>query len=186
MALDCLFLYKNLPDHLFAQLARADPHKVAPTSLLTKKSRKMVVDWLWDVATNNVSDRVVVHRTVRLMDAYLSQSVVSKAKIQLVAIACFLIASKFDEEKHLTLERCAYYCADFYTPDKVKKMEGSILRRLGWRICFPLALEWLEHWAAPEKAKKRLDTFLADPEIMGLPVWAIAERALSKKNKESL
>ncbi len=127
VAFDPILYYQNLPDHLFLHLSKVDDYKVAPPRLLNKKNRKIVIDWLFKVAEDDRCNRVVVHRAVRLMDAYLCVvDAIDKDKIQLVAIAAYLIAAKFDEELHLSLKRCTYYCGKTYS---VKEVETARLGR---------------------------------------------------------
>ena len=55
--------------------------------------RSMLVDWLVDVRTEFDLHHETLHLTVSLIDRFLSLMHVTRARLQLVGVACMLIAA---------------------------------------------------------------------------------------------
>lgn len=110
--------------------------------------RAILIDWLVSI----VDDFRIVYRAVNLLDRYLASKIVRRSRLQLLGVACILIASKHEvlsedkEGRNLpTPVELAYMTDDAYTAEQVVRMEGKVLRRLSFELPAATALDVFEH-----------------------------------------
>jgi hypothetical protein len=114
--------------------------------------------------------RETVFLTVNIVDRYLSLVEVRQRHLELVGVAAFLIAAKFEEIKPPDVKDLVYYFANAFTRQQVVKKELDILTRLRFEVVSPTPLHFLVHLSAvggpglstpspdPALANKRRDT----------------------------
>lgn len=67
-------------------------------------------------------------------DRYLSLQTVDKADVQLVTVACILIAAKFGERQMPSLADLEFVCRGKYTAENIRHAEQDVLTHLGWEL----------------------------------------------------
>ncbi|PFX11503.1 G2/mitotic-specific cyclin-A [Stylophora pistillata] len=87
---------------------------------------------------------------------------VLRGKLQLVRTACMLIAAKFEEIYPPDISDFVYITDDTYTAKQVLKMESLILKTLGFEVCSPTILNFLERFLkateCPEADKSKVES----------------------------
>ena len=98
------------------------------------KYRRVLVDWMCEAGDEFDLYLSTMHVSVMFLDRVLHKVTVPRNKLQLVAIACILIAAKFEEteEKVPTLPEMNRYAQWAFDPDQIYKMEVMVLRTLNW------------------------------------------------------
>ena len=114
------------------------------------KHRRIIVDWMCEVGEEFKLGPLTIHCSVRFLDRVLSSLDVAKNRLQLVAMACILIASKHEETEDVTptlneLNECSN---NAYSIDALKEMEVSVLRHLGWQLALITPIHFLQFYQA--------------------------------------
>lgn len=81
--------------------------------------RAILVDWLVEVAEEYKLATETLYLTVNYVDRYLSVKVVPRSQLQLVGVACMLVASKFEEVYAPAVDEFVYISDNTYTKDEV-------------------------------------------------------------------
>jgi cyclin A len=130
--------FEEACDHVQHMLLReATGPRIDPRNSKYQSHRRIIVDWMQDVAGQFNLSRLTLHAAVHYLDHILCRLSVHTKRFQLVAIATLLIAAKFEEADGkaplpVELNRCA---ANIYTLEEITKMEGLVLKSLEWRVC---------------------------------------------------
>ena len=89
--------------------------------LINKIMRAILVDWLVEVAEEYSLVPETLFLTVNYIDRFLSSNViVDPSKLQLVGVACMLIASKLEEIYPPEISEFVYITNSTYTGDEVR------------------------------------------------------------------
>ncbi|XP_022778107.1 G2/mitotic-specific cyclin CLB2-like [Stylophora pistillata] len=103
-----------------------------------------------------------LYLTINYIDRFLSVMSVLRGKLQLVRTACMLIAAKFEEIYPPDISDFVYITDDTYTAKQVLKMESLILKTLGFEVCSPTILNFLERFLkateCPEADKSKVES----------------------------
>lgn len=90
-------------------------------ALINKSMRAILVDWLVEVAEEYNLVPETLFLTVNYIDRFLSSNViVDPSKLQLVGVACMLIASKLEEIYPPEISEFVYITNSTYTGDEVR------------------------------------------------------------------
>lgn len=109
---------------------------------ISHKMRAILVDWLVEVTEEYQLSQQTLFLTVNLVDAYLRRSDLPRKSLQLLGVACMLIASKF-EEIHPPTARDFSYITDYtYNTSQVVAMEEKILDVLRFDIAIVTSWEF--------------------------------------------
>jgi len=95
--------------------------------------RKKLVEWLLHVAHHFRCSQETFYHTVDLLDRFLSSKKVKKEHLQLVGIACYLIATKLDEYYPADLKKLHELSGKAFTPEDITDAERIILISLEFR-----------------------------------------------------
>ena len=87
---------------------------------INEKMRSILVDWLIEVHLKFKLVPETLYLTINLIDRYLERAEVSRAKLQLVGVACLLVASKYEEIYPPELRDLVYICDRAYTRQDVR------------------------------------------------------------------
>ncbi|KAM5236359.1 cyclin-P [Ctenodactylus gundi] len=168
---------------IFAEVmvCRPLPGRALP-STVTPEMRALVVDWLVQVHEYLGLAGDTLYLAVHLLDAYLRTSRVRLHRLQLLGVACLLLACKMEE---CVLPETACLCllsAGSFSQAELLRAERRILSRLDFRLHHPGPLLCLELLAAlagsrPEVAQLAtyfLELSLLEAEAAG---WEPARRA---------
>jgi hypothetical protein len=93
---------------------------------------------------------LTTHNAVRYLDRVLGATDVPKNRLQLVAMACVLVASKVEEAEEVTptlaeLNECSNHA---YSTEALKEMEVAVLRALGWALTVVNPIHFLHFFQA--------------------------------------
>ena len=90
-------------------------------ALINKGMRAILVDWLVEVAEEYNLVPETLFLTVNYIDRFLSSNaIVDPSKLQLVGVACMLIASKLEEIYPPEISEFVYITNSTYTGDEVR------------------------------------------------------------------
>eukprot|EP01023_Acetabularia_acetabulum_P052312 TRINITY_DN57_c0_g1_i11.p2 TRINITY_DN57_c0_g1~~TRINITY_DN57_c0_g1_i11.p2 ORF type:complete len:275 (-),score=27.63 TRINITY_DN57_c0_g1_i11:1036-1860(-) len=94
---------------------------------LRPKYRAILVDWLGSVCYHHKLQKETYFLSVNILDRFLSEAKIEKKNLQLVGIASLLIASKYEEIQHPTLNDLMKSSAYLYSTLQIKLAEKQIL-----------------------------------------------------------
>ena len=155
------------PDYL---LALQSPH-------LNARMRAILVDWLVEVAEEYRFSNESLHLAIAYMDRYLSRKTVTREMLQLLGVACMLVAAKFEEIVVPLVDDFVFISAETYTREQVKAMEAEVLNALQFELCDATALPFLHrymHAARLSRPQACLATFLCELALLDYQVCAQA------------
>lgn len=92
------------------------------------KMRYILVDWLVEVADLKQFSRDTLYMTVGLVDRFLATQVVTRKTLQLLGIACMVIAARFSENEVITIREAAWLTDNTY-------MYEDVVRTMGRALC---------------------------------------------------
>lgn len=101
---------------------------------INTRMRSILVDWLHEVAMEFSLCIQTIEKCVNLLDRYLSVASIQRNQLQLVGVACLLIASKYEEVTPPSIEDFTWVTDNSYTREQVLDMEACILSKLGFRL----------------------------------------------------
>ncbi|OQU77685.1 hypothetical protein SORBI_3009G087100 [Sorghum bicolor] len=148
--LDCNYkdprLSTTLACEIYESLREAETRKMPSTNFLettqtdmSKTMRAMLIDWLVEVTEEYRLVPETLYLTVNYIDRYLSVKEISRHRLQLVGVACLLIAAKYEEICPLQVEELCYVTDYSYTKEEVLQMEASVLNDLKFEMTVPTA-----------------------------------------------
>ena len=106
------------------QMAAAHPSNYMPTQPhINEKMRCILVDWMIEVHLKFKMVPETLYLTVNLIDRYLQLKVVRRSKLQLVGVACLMLASKYEEIYPPELRDLVYITDRAYTKQEIVEME---------------------------------------------------------------
>ncbi|XP_028802371.1 cyclin-A2-1-like [Neltuma alba] len=108
--------------------------------------RGILIDWLVEVSEEYRLVPDTLYLTVNLIDRFLSISLTTKQKLQLVGVACMLIASKYEEICAPRVEDFCFITDNTYTRDEVLKMESEVLNLLHFQLSVPTTKTFLRRY----------------------------------------
>lgn len=128
----------------------ASPHYLQHQPDVTPKMRVILIDWLIDVHKRFDHHRETLFLTVNIIDRYLSvvntkykpYCGIRRSKLQLVAVAAYLIATKYEEIIVPDLKEFVLVAAHSYTKKEVLVMESEICTALGFRFTVPTSYQF--------------------------------------------
>mmetsp|Transcript_34440 Transcript_34440/g.101222 ORF Transcript_34440/g.101222 Transcript_34440/m.101222 type:complete len:396 (-) Transcript_34440:78-1265(-) len=142
------------------------PIYLAKQTQLNQRMRTILCDWLVSCHRKFKFVPETLYLAVSLVDRYLSRVVIiQRSNLQLVGVACLLIASKYEEIYCLALRDCVHVCAKAYSGNEILEMEWAILTELEFKIFGPTAYTFISRFLKAANADKRtiqMASFLLD------------------------
>ncbi|PWZ09700.1 Cyclin-A1-1 [Zea mays] len=139
-------LSTTLACEIYESLREAETRKMPPTNFLettqtdmSKTMRAILIDWLVEVTEEYRLVPETLYLTVNYIDRYLSVKEISRHRLQLVGVACLLIAAKYEEICPPLVEELCYITDYSYTKEEVLQMEASVLNNLKFEMTVPTA-----------------------------------------------
>lgn len=108
--------------------------------------RGILIDWLVEVSEEYRLVPDTLFLTVNLIDRFLSQNHIEKQKLQLLGVACMLIASKYEEICAPRVEELCFITDNTYMREEVLKMESQVLNLLGFQLSVPTTKKFLRRF----------------------------------------
>ncbi|KAL0316960.1 UNVERIFIED_CONTAM: Cyclin-A1-1 [Sesamum calycinum] len=99
--------------------------------------RAILIDWLVEVAEEYRLVPDTLYLTVNYIDRYLSGNVMDRQRLQLLGVACMMIASKYEEICAPQVEEFCYITDNTYFKDEVLQMESAVLNYLKFEMTAP-------------------------------------------------
>ena len=112
---------------------------------VNKKTRCIIVDWLYQTSVCIKSNKQIIDLTIFLFDSYVIENKVSKNQIQLVSLACLLIANKKLKIFPIEIKTISHLAYNKYTKEEIIKTESKIFEYLNGFIDFPMVCEYLRY-----------------------------------------
>lgn len=104
---------------------------------ITPSMRAILIDWLVEVTEEYRLVPDTLYLTVNYIDRYLSGNAVNRQQLQLLGVACMLIASKYEEICAPQVEEFCYITDNTYFKDEILQMETSVLNYLKFEVTAP-------------------------------------------------
>uniref|UniRef100_A0A2C9U1F9 B-like cyclin n=2 Tax=Manihot esculenta TaxID=3983 RepID=A0A2C9U1F9_MANES len=101
--------------------------------------RAILIDWLVEVAEEYRLVPDTLFLTVNYIDRYLSGNVMNRQKLQLLGVACMMIAAKYEEICAPQVEEFCYITDNTYFREEVLEMESNVLNYLKFEMTAPTA-----------------------------------------------
>ncbi|KNA05147.1 hypothetical protein SOVF_193090 [Spinacia oleracea] len=99
--------------------------------------RAILVDWLVEVAEEYRLVPDTLYLTVNYIDRYLSGNTINRQRLQLLGVACMMIAAKYEEICAPQVEEFCYITDNTYFKDEVLEMETAVLNYLKFEMTAP-------------------------------------------------
>ncbi|CAL4892333.1 unnamed protein product [Urochloa decumbens] len=119
---------------------------------LSPSMRAILIDWLVEVAEEYRLVPDTLYLTVNYIDRYLSGNKTSRQRLQLLGVACMLIAAKREEICAPQVEEFCYITDNTYFRDEVLQMEASVLNCLKFETSAPTAKCFLRRFICAAKS----------------------------------
>lgn len=120
--------------------------------------RGILVDWLVEVAEEYKLVPDTLYLTVSYIDRFLSSRVVNRQCLQLLGVACMLIASKYEEISAPQVEEFCYITDNTYCRDEVLEMERQVLNHLHFELTGPTTKTFLRRFLRAAQACQKNPT----------------------------
>ncbi|KAK3230588.1 hypothetical protein Dsin_002469 [Dipteronia sinensis] len=99
--------------------------------------RAILIDWLVEVAEEYRLVPDTLFLTVNYIDRYLSGNTMNRQRLQLLGVACMMIASKYEEICAPQVEEFCYITDNTYFKEEVLEMESAVLNYLKFEMTAP-------------------------------------------------
>ena len=100
--------------------------------------RAKVTDWMREAGSELGLRRQTIHAAISLLDRYLEKiKNFKKEELQLLALGCLLIASKFEEVEAPSLRNFSYMSNFAFSVEEIMKMEQTVCKELSWKLMTP-------------------------------------------------
>jgi len=116
------------------------------------KMRYILVDWLVEVADLKQFSRDTLYMTVGLVDLFLAKEAVPRKSLQLLGIACMVIAARFSEAEVITIREAAWLTDNTYKYEQVVRTMGQALCVARGRLRASTHLDFLRMYIALAKS----------------------------------
>ena len=110
---------------------------------INEKMRAILVDWIIEVHLRFKMLPETLFLTVNLIDRYLEKKQIMRTRLQLLAVAALLIASKYEEIYVPEISDFVFITDKAYTKEEILEMESSILITLEFNITVPSSYRFL-------------------------------------------
>ncbi|XP_062188909.1 cyclin-A1-2-like isoform X2 [Phragmites australis] len=147
-------LCATLASDIYMHLREAETRKRPSTDFMemiqkdvNPSMRAILIDWLVEVAEEYRLVPDTLYLTVNYIDRYLSGNEINRQRLQLLGVACMLIAAKYEEICAPQVEEFCYITDNTYFRDEVLEMEASVLNYLKFEMTAPTAKCFLRRFA---------------------------------------
>ncbi|KAM3130924.1 G1/S-specific cyclin-E1 [Paramecium bursaria] len=107
----------------------------------------MLFDWMMDVCNGFFYKRETFHRSIILVQRYLSKtSSLPIDYLQLLGLCCIQLASKIQEQDQKPLENLISMCDGKYPQEDFQTMEVVVFKVLGFGVTHNMPFDWMNHY----------------------------------------
>lgn len=125
---------------------------------INSSMRGILVDWLVEVAEEYKLVPDTLYLTVSYIDRFLSGNLVTRQRLQLLGVACMLIASKYEEICAPQVDEFCYITDNTYNRDEVLEMERRVLNHLHFELTGPTTKSFLRRFVRAGQAGQKSPT----------------------------
>ncbi|KAG6624403.1 hypothetical protein CIPAW_16G024700 [Carya illinoinensis] len=118
--------------------------------------RAVLIDWLVEVAEEYRLLPDTLFLTANYIDRYLSGNVVNRQRLQLLGVACMMIAAKYEEICAPTVGEFCYITDNTYFKEEVLQMESAVLNSLKFEMTAPTAKCFLRRFVCVAQATSKV------------------------------
>lgn len=120
------------------------PAHVSNNAFIDATIRSMCVSWMVEVAAEFELSQHTLHLSIASLDRFLSTTrAVPRSQLQLIAVACLLVAAKHEEEMHPSVADLAAMAAHSFTAEDLLRMEALLLTSLKFCLAPPTSYTFL-------------------------------------------
>ena len=101
---------------------------------INAKMRGILIDWLAELNVEVTFQDETLYLAVNYIDRFLSHVPVCRSKLQLVGVACFFIAAKYEETDPWCVDELVVCCDNTYKREEILRMERTVLNRLNFEL----------------------------------------------------
>ncbi|CAN1176078.1 CYCA1-1 [Linum perenne] len=124
---------------------RASENKKRPTTDFMERTqtdidasmRAILIDWLVEVAEEYELVPDTLYLAVNYIDRYLSGNVINRKRLQLLGVACMMIAAKYEEICAPHAGQFCFITDNTYFKDELLEMESAVLNYLKFEMTVP-------------------------------------------------
>ncbi|XP_015058345.1 cyclin-A1-4 isoform X1 [Solanum pennellii] len=138
----CATMACDIYKHLRASEAKKRPSTDFMAKVqkdINPSMRAILIDWLVEVAEEYRLVPDTLHLTINYIDRYLSGNLMDRQRLQLLGVACMMIASKYEEICAPQVEEFCYITDNTYFKEEVLQMESAVLNYLKFEMTAPTA-----------------------------------------------
>eukprot|EP00250_Pteridium_aquilinum_P006629 c16507_g1_i1 orf=749-2329(-) len=125
---------------------------------INSSMRGILVDWLVEVAEEYKLVPDTLYLTISYIDRFLSGNLVTRQRLQLLGVACMLIASKYEEICAPQVEEFCYITDNTYNREEVLEMERRVLNHLHFELTGPTTKSFLRRSVRAAQAGQKSPT----------------------------
>ncbi|KAL8167208.1 hypothetical protein V2J09_008707 [Rumex salicifolius] len=114
--------------------------------------RSILIDWLVEVSEEYRLVPDTLYLTVNYVDRYLSGNSMNRQRLQLLGVACMMIAAKFEEICAPQVEEYCYITDNTYFKEEVLQMESAVLSFLKFEMTAPTVKCFLRRFVRAAQA----------------------------------
>jgi hypothetical protein len=153
--------------------------------------RGILIDWLVDVHKKYKLRPETLFLAANLIDSFLEKKRIVRQQLQCVAVVALLIASKFEDVHPPQVQDLVFLTDKTYSRDELVTMESTMLNALGFEICRPTAVHFLDRYLHRSNftdvhrnlAQYLMELTLLDHRMVGYPPACIAAASVLVSNR---
>jgi hypothetical protein len=123
---------------------KINPQYMEKQKDINEKMRAVIVDWIIEVHYRFKLYPETLFLCVGLMDKYLSVKSISRIKLQLISVACLLIACKYEEIFSPEIRDFVCIMDKSWEKEDIITMEKEILKSVKFDVTLPSRLRFFE------------------------------------------
>ena len=140
--LDEIYINLLLDEKKFEK--KINPEYLSFQNSINDKMRAILIDWIIEIHSHYNFVKKTLHQCVFIIDAFLSNNILDKSKLQLLGVSSLLISCKENEIIYPSLKKFIQLTDNAYTIEELTKMERKIIQALNFDILSPTAEEFFE------------------------------------------
>ncbi len=142
---------------------------------VTENMRGQLVDWIVGASQELSLLEETTCLAVVILDRVLCARPVSPARVQLVALACLLVASKYEEIYYPRIEDLLWTVSDTVTQSELIKAELIVLKTLAFDLSSPTPYHFLRRFSKAAGASARQHSLTKYLIILSLSNYAMLQ-----------
>lgn len=162
-----------------------DPHYMDIQTEIQWSMRSVLIDWVVQVHHRFTLLPETLFLCVNYIDRFLSQKVVSVAKLQLVGATAIFIAAKYEEINCPSVNEIIFMVDNGFSADEILKAERFMLSMLQFELGWPGPMSFLRRISKADDydletrtlAKYFLEVTIMDERFVGCPPSFLAAGA---------